>query len=141
MKVPLSGAAPRRMAPYRSLPVVAAVVAALTIAAYLVVVGGSTAHAASILLSQGRPTTASSTENATFPAANATDGNTATRWSSAFSDPQWLQVDLGATANVTQVTLNWEAAFASGFQIQTSPDAATWTTIFSTTTTTGTGGV
>jgi hypothetical protein len=139
MKVPLSGAAPRRMALYRSLPVVAAVVAALTIAAYLVVVGGSTAHAASILLSQGKPTTASSTENATFPAANATDGNTGTRWSSAFSDPQWLQVDLGTTANITQVTLNWEAAFASGFQIQTSPDAATWTTIFSTTT--GTGGI
>ena len=45
MKVPLSGAAPRRMALYRSLPVVAAVVAALTIAAYLVVVAGSTPRA------------------------------------------------------------------------------------------------
>ncbi|HEX9334685.1 MAG TPA: discoidin domain-containing protein, partial [Pseudonocardiaceae bacterium] len=123
---------------YRFLPAAAAAIAALTLAAYLVVVGGSAAHAASALLSQGKPTTASSAENATFPAANATDGNTGTRWSSAFSDPQWLQVDLGATANITSVTLNWEAAFASGFQIQTSPDASTWTTIFSTTT--GTGG-
>ena len=30
-------------------------------------------------------------------ASAAVDGNTGTRWSSAFSDPQWLQVDLGAT--------------------------------------------
>ena len=45
----------------------------------------------------GRPTTTSSLENSTFPAANATDGNTGTRWSSAFSDPQWLEVDLGST--------------------------------------------
>src|SRR5205814_4636149 len=48
-------------------------------------------------IAQGKPTSASSTENAGTPAANATDGNTGTRWSSAFSDPQWLQVDLGPT--------------------------------------------
>ena len=57
-----------------------------------------------------------------FPASNAVDGNTGTRWSSAFSDPQWLQVDLGATASITQVVLQWEAAYATAFQIQTSPD-------------------
>jgi hypothetical protein len=91
------------------------------------------------LLSQGKPTTASSTENASFPASNATDGNTATRWSSAFTDPQSLQVDLGASHTISQVVLNWENAFATAYQIQTSPDGVTWTTIF--TTTTGTGGV
>ncbi|MFI5908448.1 discoidin domain-containing protein [Dactylosporangium sp. NPDC051541] len=90
------------------------------------------------LLSQGRPTTASSTENAASPAANATDGNTATRWSSAFTDPQWLRVDLGATHAISKVTLNWEAAYAKAFQVQTSADGNTWTTIYSTTT--GTGG-
>jgi len=88
---------------------------------------------------QGRPATASSTENATFPASAAVDGNTGTRWSSAFADPQWLQVDLGATATICQVVLNWEAAYGRSFQIQVSADASTWTTIFSTTT--GTGGV
>ena len=46
-------------------------------------------------IAQGKPTTASSTENANFPAAFATDGDPGTRWSSAYSDPQWLQVDLG----------------------------------------------
>jgi beta-glucanase (GH16 family) len=90
------------------------------------------------LLSQGKPATASSTENAGFPAANAVDGNTGTRWSSAFADPQWLQVDLGATHSVSQVVLNWEAAYATAFQIQTSADGSNWTTIA---TPTATGGV
>src|SRR3984893_18730365 len=123
----------------RSRPrVIAIAVAALALVAGLLGTTALTASAASTLLSQGQPTTASSVENATFPASNATDGNTATRWSSAFSDPQWLQVDLGGTASVTQVVLQWEAAYGKAFQIQTSPDGTTWTSIFSTTT--GTGG-
>ncbi len=91
------------------------------------------------LLSQGRPATASSQENASFPASDAVDGDTGTRWSSGFSDPQWLQVDLGATHTISQVALNWEAAYATAFQIQTSTDGADWTTVYSTTT--GTGGL
>jgi hypothetical protein len=86
-----------------------------------------------------QPATASSTENAGFPASAAVDGNTGTRWSSAFSDPQWLQVDLGSSQTICQVTLNWETAYATAFQIQTSPDGTTWTSIYSTTT--GTGGI
>ncbi|MFF2101306.1 beta-1,3-glucanase family protein [Streptomyces sp. NPDC058202] len=97
----------------------------------------SPAHAADQLLSQGRPATASSTENGSFPAAAAVDGNTGTRWSSAFADPQWLQVDLGSVQQLTRVTLNWEAAYAKSFQIQTSTDANTWATVYSTTTATG----
>jgi beta-glucanase (GH16 family) len=89
-------------------------------------------------LSQGKPTTSSSNENSSFTAPNATDGNTGTRWSSGFSDPQWLQVDLGATHNISRVVLNWEAAYGKAYQIQTSNDGATWTTIYSTAT--GTGG-
>ncbi len=91
------------------------------------------------LLSQGRSATASSTENAAFPASDAVDGNTGTRWSSAFSDPQWLQVDLGATHSISRVVLNWEAAYARSYQIQTSNDGSNWTSIYSTTS--GTGGV
>jgi hypothetical protein len=97
--------------------------------------GGGTSN----LLSQGHPAVASSTENASFPAANAVDGNTATRWSSAFSDPQWIYVDLGATHTVNKVVLNWEAAYGKAFQLQSSNDGTNWTTFY--TTTTGTGGV
>lgn len=94
---------------------------------------------AEVLLSQGKPTTASSVENASTPASAATDGDPGTRWSSAFSDPQWLQVDLGAPAVLSRVNLQWESAFASAFRIETSPDATSWTTVH--TTTSGTGGV
>ncbi|GAA4501743.1 hypothetical protein GCM10023191_052240 [Actinoallomurus oryzae] len=90
-------------------------------------------------LSQGHPTTASSTEAPGTAAANATDGNTGSRWSSAFSDPQWLQVDLGSVRQLSHVVLNWEAAYGKAFQIQRSTDGTNWTTVYSTTS--GTGGV
>jgi beta-glucanase (GH16 family) len=83
--------------------------------------------------------TVSSIESAGYPGANAVDGNTGTRWSSAFSDPQWIYVDLQATYSITEVKLNWESAYATSFQIQVSSNAADWTTIYSTTT--GTGGI
>ena len=60
-----------------------------------------------------QPATASALENASFPAFAAVDGNTGTRWSSAFSDPQWLQVDLGASQAICEVTLDWETAYAT----------------------------
>ncbi|WP_433167526.1 discoidin domain-containing protein [Kribbella sp. CA-247076] len=96
------------------------------------------ARAADVLLSQGRTATASSTESVAFPASAAVDGDGGTRWSSGFSDPQWIQVDLGRTATVTQVQLAWEAAYASAFQLQTSTDGTTWTTVH--TATNGAGG-
>jgi hypothetical protein len=105
----------------------------------LIVNGVQAGTPGATLLSQGHPATASSSENATLSASAAVDGNTGTRWSSAFSDPQWVQVDLGATHSISQVVLNWEAAYGKAFQVQTSTDGTNWTSIYSTTT--GTGGV
>src|ERR1700760_262740 len=123
--------------------VVAAVVTALSLVAGLLVTAltagsAGAAGCGTANIAQGKTATASSVENASFPASNAVDGNTGTRWSSAFSDPQWLEVDLGSSQAICQVTLDWEAAYATGFQIQTSADGSTWTSIYSTTT--GTGG-
>ncbi|MER7006562.1 discoidin domain-containing protein [Dactylosporangium sp. NPDC000555] len=78
-------------------------------------------------------------ENASYPASNAVDASTTTRWSSAFSDPQWIQVDLGSTRTINRVRLLWEAAYASAYQIQTSANGTTWTTVRSITG--GDGGV
>ncbi|WP_335980919.1 discoidin domain-containing protein [Streptomyces sp. CA2R106] len=117
--------------------VVAAVITAL-FASLLLFVPARAAHAADTLLSQGKTATASSTENGGTPASAAVDGSSTTRWSSAFSDPQWLEVDLGATATVSSVTLDWETAYATGFKIQLSSDGTTWTDAYSTTS--GTGG-
>ncbi|MEV6636072.1 discoidin domain-containing protein [Actinoplanes sp. NPDC051470] len=85
-----------------------------------------------------KPATASSSEGAGYAAGLAVDGNTGTRWASAFSDPQWIQVDLGSTVSLCQVDLSWEAAYGRSFQIQTSTNGTAWTNIYSTTT--GAGG-
>src|SRR6266567_1955896 len=85
-----------RKSPTYRWRVISALMAGLAFALMLTVSTAGQAHAAT-LLSQGKPTTASSTENAGTPASAATDGNTGTRWSSAFADPQLLQVDLGST--------------------------------------------
>ncbi len=85
-------------------------------------------------LALNRPATASSVEVAGFEAAKAVDGSATTRWSSAFSDPQWIYVDLQASYNITRVKLTWEAAYGSAYQIQVSDNASTWTPIYSTTT-------
>jgi beta-glucosidase len=109
----------------RSWRRLAIVVAALLLGCLALVT--SRANAALTLLSQGKPTTASSSENAGSPASAATDGNDGTRWSSAFSDPQWLQVDLGSAQQITQVSLHWETARAATFKIQVSNDGNAWT--------------
>jgi len=89
-------------------------------------------------ISTGKAVSASSVESALYPAANATDGNLATRWSSAFSDPQWITVDLGASYVINRVVLAWEAAYAKGYQLQVSSDNTTFTSIYATTS--GSGG-
>ncbi|MEU8270280.1 ThuA domain-containing protein [Sphaerisporangium sp. NPDC049002] len=89
------------------------------------------------LLSQGRPVTASSVENAGTAAANANDGNAGTRWSSAFSDPQWISIDLGANRSVNRVKLTWEAAYGKAYRIETSTNGTTWTPAYTTTTSDG----
>ncbi|MFI2645302.1 beta-1,3-glucanase family protein [Streptomyces sp. NPDC018610] len=119
------GAAPRSWAALLVVALLAACVAALA---------PSPAHADDQLLSRGRPATASSVENAAFPATAAVDGDQGTRWSSAFGDPQWLQVDLGSVRQLSRVTLRWEAAYAKAYRIETSTDARNWTTAYSTTT-------
>ncbi|WP_414672422.1 discoidin domain-containing protein, partial [Lentzea sp.] len=88
-----------------------------------------------------KPATASSTENGGTPASAAVDGNAGTRWSSQFSDPQWIQVDLGSTQQVCRVSLAWEGAYGRAFQVQVTDnaaDSASWRSVYSTTT--GAGG-
>ena len=85
----------------------------------------------------GKTATSSSNENGGVTPNLAVDGNTGTRWASAFSDPQWIQLDLGAPQSICRVKLNWEAAYGSAYQIQVSDDATSWTTIYSTNTSNG----
>ncbi|NEE61773.1 discoidin domain-containing protein, partial [Streptomyces sp. SID8455] len=91
-----------------ALAVMAAVALLFTLSAAL---APERAVAAPVLVSQGKPATASSAEGP-FTAPNAVDGNPATRWSSQFTDDQWIRIDLGTSTAVGQVVLNWEAAYA-----------------------------
>jgi hypothetical protein len=66
-------------------------------------------------LAHGQPVTASS-----FQAANAVtngnDGNAATRWAaSSATMPQWWQVDLGASRNLTGVGIDWYNSSSRGY--------------------------
>ena len=68
-------------------------------------------------LARGKPVAVSSVEFAGVEGWKATDGSTGTRWSSRFSDPQWIFVDLGQNRNFNQVVLKWEAAYGRSFGI------------------------
>ncbi|WP_435176172.1 discoidin domain-containing protein [Actinacidiphila sp. bgisy145] len=73
--------------------------------------------------------TASSSDNANDLPGNAVDGDNSTRWSSGYSDDQWIQVDLGAATAFDQVVVTWETAYALTFTVQVSDDGATWTDV------------
>jgi hypothetical protein len=81
-----------------------------------------------------RPAVSFSAENLDLAASNAVDGDLTTRWSSHFSDPQWIYVDLGTRKDIERVILHWETAYGEAYQIQVSDDAIDWTDIYSTTT-------
>ncbi|MFI6861112.1 discoidin domain-containing protein [Streptomyces sp. NPDC050421] len=89
-------------------------------------------------ISQGKAATASSfqtdpTGGCPCGAANAVDGKFDTRWASDWSDPQWVQVDLGASMSFKHVQLAWDPAFGKAYDIQTSEDGQSWTTVKSVT--------
>ncbi|MFD0074339.1 discoidin domain-containing protein [Streptomyces sp. NPDC127166] len=112
--------------------VTAATLVTVLLAGLLALVAAPPAAAAPVLLSQGRPATASSQENGGTPASAAVDGDPGTRWSSAFADPQWIQVDLGAPAALSRVDLRWETAYGKAYRIELSGDGTDWTTAYST---------
>ncbi len=80
-------------------------------------------------LARGKAVTSSSNENTTNIPANAVDGNGTTRWSSAYADPQWIKIDLGAINTINRVVLYWEAASAKNYTIDVSGDGSAWTTV------------
>jgi hypothetical protein len=85
-------------------------------------------------LAVGKAAKASSSidrDGATKPEA-AVDGNGATRWSSEFSDPQWLAVDLGKPQTISRVELLWEGAYGKEYAVQVSLDGENWKDVYKT---------
>ncbi|MEU2499458.1 discoidin domain-containing protein [Streptomyces pseudogriseolus] len=85
-----------------------------------------------------KPTTASSFQpsygDCPCEPAKATDGRTDTRWASDWSDPQWIQVDLGSATPVRKLQLVWDPAYAKSYEVHISDNGTAWRTIYSTTT-------
>lgn len=108
-----------------------ALLAALTLV-ISVLVAPAPAAAADIDLAAGRTAIASGHADV-YRAANVTDGNQATYWESpnnAF--PQWVQVDLGATAAVNGLTLKLPTGWPGRTQtltVQGSIDGTSFTTL------------
>ncbi|MBE5957297.1 MAG: hypothetical protein E7254_00330 [Lachnospiraceae bacterium] len=98
-----------------------------TFAAVSMVINGD-AVASKDNLALGKNAVAS-TEAGQNKAGQATDGSKGSRWESATSDDQWIYVDLGAEYAVNSVNLNWEAAYASQYEIYVSKDANEWTKV------------
>jgi hyaluronoglucosaminidase len=82
------------------------------------------------LASTGTVATASSVEESLpqFTPDHAIDGDATTRWSSGYTDGEWLQLAFPTPQRIGKVVLRWEAAHATAYQIQTSTDGSTWTT-------------
>ncbi len=75
--------------------------------------------------------TVSSVETGTsLVASKAIDGNFSTRWSSQFSDPQWISMDFGATKEFKRVVLHWETAASAKYDLQVSANGTTWTNVY-----------
>jgi hypothetical protein len=60
------------------------------------------------------------------------DGNSGSRWSSRYTDNEWVYIDLGEKKEIASVTLNWESAYAKAYKIQVSDDASNWIDVYST---------
>ena len=82
---------------------------------------------------EGKPATASSAESDVWSARHAVDGSNLSRWSSGFSDNEWISVDLGSVQAISRVILNWESAYARAYKLQVSNDSKNWKDIYSTT--------
>ena len=80
----------------------------------------------------------SSNENLYLTADEAIDGTFDSRWSSGWSDNEWIYLDFGSPKTFDTVTLSWETAYGLSYEIQISDDAQNWTTVY--TETSGDGG-
>ncbi|MCL6097262.1 MAG: glycoside hydrolase family 3 C-terminal domain-containing protein, partial [Bacteroidetes bacterium] len=77
--------------------------------------------------------------NSAYVGSKAVDGNNGTRWSSAWTDTQWITIDFGSVTTFNRIKLNWEAAYGKQYRIEVSNDNSNWTTLL--TQTNGQGGI
>jgi len=61
---------------------------------------------------------------------NIIDGDMNTRWSSDYSDTQWVEFDFGKETNLVGMIIYWEAAYAKEYEIYVSKDGTNWKLVY-----------
>jgi endoglucanase Acf2 len=84
---------------------------------------GKTPTSCYALMSSATSTTNNSSINAAF------DANMGTRWSSATTGAETINLDLGLVCNISEVKVSWEVASAKSYVLQGSVEGTTWTNI------------
>jgi hypothetical protein len=57
------------------------------------------------------------------------DGDLATRWSSAYAEPQQINLRFAKPVRIARLRLYWESAAARRYAVAISPDGQAWTTV------------
>jgi hypothetical protein len=82
------------------------------------------------LASNGAEVSATSVESGTsFTADKAIDANLSTRWSSARTDDEWLEVELAEPQRIGKAVLVWQKAYGEAYEIQVSTTGTSWQTV------------
>ncbi len=95
-------------------------------------------NAPAVNLALKKAVSVSSIEGTGLEGNKAVDGNYGTRWSSQYTDPQWITIDFGTATQFNEIRLSWEYANGKEYSIQVSDDNLNWTNII--TQTNGSGG-
>jgi subtilisin family serine protease len=89
-------------------------------------------------LALNQTATVSSFQDSAYSGAAAVDGSLSTLWQTQKAkgknrlSSEWIEVDLGSNQYISQVTLKWDAYYATAYSIDVSHDGSAWSTVFST---------
>ncbi len=89
-------------------------------------------------LALGKPIAVSSFQDDGHSGDMAVDGSLGTWWQTKKAvgkrtlSEEWIEVDLGASASIDRVVLEWEAYYATSYAVLVSGDGSSWSTAFST---------
>lgn len=76
-----------------------------------------------------KPVQVSSIDNTSNQGMHAVDGDMATRWSSAYNDNEFIQIDLESVFSVARINLFWEAAYGRDYDVLGSVNGTDWQTV------------
>jgi hypothetical protein len=74
--------------------------------------------------------TASSVETPTLTPDNVIDCDPTTRWSSIFTDDEWIVIEFSRPITIDGAILRWQTAYGKAYIIEVSNDGVAWTPVY-----------